>query len=349
MFGEKVSKMSENPLVTIIIPTYKGDWKLCRAIKSCLSQTYKSIEIIVVDDNGEGTEGQLQTATLMQTFEHDSRVIYIKHDVNKNGASARNTGINASHGVYLAFLDDDDIYREDRIEACVNKIAKSGLDNSAVYVGVTTVVAGNCVGKCMPMVEGNICDALLVDQGLLGSGSNIFIPKWVAKKIDGFDISFRRFQDVEFMVRASKYLYMLPIKECMIIKDNTNVRFVPNYFGLKEATFLFLQKFHDQIESFDKSKEAIFNKYVFLMLYACKCKEKSAINESRRLLNGLSVDKKRLLKITIKGKMLKYSDSRLYRLYKKVSDKRKDKKIRNSLNKEELEFLDKVNSTKESI
>lgn len=337
-----VNIMKKNPLVTIIITTYKGDWKLCRAINSCLLQTYKNIEVIVVDDNGEGTKEQCKTASMLQVFDDDSRFVYIKHEVNKNGATARNTGIDFAHGDYIAFLDDDDVYREDRIEVCVNAIISSDKQNVAAYVGVITVASGNCISKTMPMLEGNIQENLIVDQGLLGSGSNIFLPKNVAKEIGGFDTAFRRFQDVEFMVRASQFLYMIPIKECMIIKDNTNVRFVPNYNGLKDATLLFLKKFQKHIEIINNSKTAIFNKYLFLMLYAYKCNDVDAINDSKKLMYALHPNKKLLIKSIIKGNFLKYSKTALYKNYKKITDARKNYKIRKTLNKHELIFVNSV-------
>ena len=334
--------IENTPLVTIIITTYKGDWKLNRAIESCLRQTYNKIEVIVVDDNGNGTEGQKKTISLMNMFESNPKVTYIKHSVNRNGSAARNTGIEASHGEYLAFLDDDDIYRKDRIEKCVAVAEKSSRNNVGVYTGVVSIVGNNCVGRCVPKLTGNIQNAMLVNQGLLGSGSNLFIPKWVAEKVKGFDESFCRFQDVEFMVRAMSYLYMLPIEECMIIKDNTNVRFVPNYSGLKDATHLFLKKFQRQLNSIDEGKKAIFNTYVFLLLYAYKCNDKNAVAEAIKLISDLDVQNMSLIKLRLKGNLLKYSDTLIYRFYKKTSDRRKNKRIRTELNEEELAFIEGV-------
>ena len=99
---------SNTPLVSVIIPTYKRPDYLDRAIDSVLNQTYNNIEIIVVDDNNPNTEGRERTEKIMRRYENNPHVIYIKHEYNKNGSAARNTGFKASHGVYLAFLDDDD-------------------------------------------------------------------------------------------------------------------------------------------------------------------------------------------------------------------------------------------------
>ena len=75
-----------------------------------LNQTYDNIEVIVVDDNGQGTEHQLLTEKAMEKYADNPKVQYIPHKVNKNGSCARNTGIRASKGEFLGFLDDDDVF-----------------------------------------------------------------------------------------------------------------------------------------------------------------------------------------------------------------------------------------------
>ena len=82
--------MKENPLVSVVIPTYKRSETLTRAIDSVLEQTYPSIEIIVVDDNGEGTEMQLETEKALENYIISGEIVYIKHEVNRNGSAARN-------------------------------------------------------------------------------------------------------------------------------------------------------------------------------------------------------------------------------------------------------------------
>ena len=102
--------MEGNPLVSVIITTCNGDYKLVRAVDSVLMQTYNNIEIIVVDDNGNGTASRIETEKMMEKFSNTERVIYLKHEQNKNGSAARNTGIRTAKGKYVAFLDDDDVF-----------------------------------------------------------------------------------------------------------------------------------------------------------------------------------------------------------------------------------------------
>ena len=91
-------------LVSVIIPTYKGADKINSAVDSVLNQTYKNIEVIVVNDNGENEPEQLLTAEKMKKYETFENVKYLVHKKNINGSAARNTGIRASKGFFWAFL-----------------------------------------------------------------------------------------------------------------------------------------------------------------------------------------------------------------------------------------------------
>jgi|GEM_PF-603479 len=121
--------MKDAHLVSVIIPTYNRSNNLENAIKSVLSQTYASVEVIVVDDNGKDTNTQKETQERMSKFLGDERVKYIIRDTNGGGGAARNTGIENSIGDIITFLDDDDLYLINKVERQVS-IIDSGYDIS---------------------------------------------------------------------------------------------------------------------------------------------------------------------------------------------------------------------------
>lgn len=75
-------------MVSVIIPTYKRALYITRAINSVLNQTYDECEVIVVDDNTEGTEDRKAVENIMKQYENNSKVIYLQHKVNKNRCSS---------------------------------------------------------------------------------------------------------------------------------------------------------------------------------------------------------------------------------------------------------------------
>lgn len=117
--------MNNRPLVSVVIPTYKRPGMLGRAIDSILDQTYDNLEIIIVDDNHVDSEYRNKTEKFMEKYLNLSNLSYIKHNKNKGGAVARNTGIKKSRGEYIAFLDDDDEYYEKKIELQLKKIVET--------------------------------------------------------------------------------------------------------------------------------------------------------------------------------------------------------------------------------
>lgn len=117
-------------LVSIIIPTYKRVDMLDRAIESCLEQTYKNIEILIIDDNEEKSNDRKNTEKHMSKYQNNPQIKYIKRKENGGGAASRNTGIEKSNGTYIAFLDDDDYFLPTKIEEQLKFMKKNKLDAS---------------------------------------------------------------------------------------------------------------------------------------------------------------------------------------------------------------------------
>lgn len=114
--------------ISVIMPTYKRSQFLSRAIDSVLGQTYSNIEVVVVDDNGEGTQYRTDTEQCMLKYTNNNKVLYIKNPINLGGGKARNAGIEAATGYYITFLDDDDIYLPEKVEVQVNHMTQFDLD-----------------------------------------------------------------------------------------------------------------------------------------------------------------------------------------------------------------------------
>lgn len=107
-------------LVTVCITTYNRSNLLPSTLDSVLEQTYKDLEIIIVDDcSNDNTE-----EVVNKYKQADSRIRYIKHNTNKGLAAARNTAIFNAKGKYFTFCDDDDVWKENFVEELV-KLAET--------------------------------------------------------------------------------------------------------------------------------------------------------------------------------------------------------------------------------
>ncbi len=100
--------------VSIVLPTYNGAKYLQQSIDSCLNQTHKNTELIVVDDGSMD-----ETPKIIRSYE-DQRIKHIRHDKNRGLSHALNTGFAMATGEYLTWTSDDNYYAEDAIESMVS-------------------------------------------------------------------------------------------------------------------------------------------------------------------------------------------------------------------------------------
>lgn len=163
-----------NYLVSVVIPTFNRPDTLNRAITNVLLQTVSDVEIIVVDDCSEK-----DISDVIESF--DGSIKYIRHDKNKGACAARNTGILAATGKYIAFLDDDDLWVTNKLEkqlklmpyyeACLCGYTNSnnGVDRvqNTNYVTLKMLSHGNSFcGNSGLMVHSEVIKSELFDETL---------------------------------------------------------------------------------------------------------------------------------------------------------------------------------------
>lgn len=120
---------ARNPLVSIVIPVYNGSNYLRKAIESALNQTYKNIEIIVVNDGSDDNGATEQIA-----LSYGEKVRYFSKP-NGGVATALNLGIESMRGEYFSWLSHDDIYLSEKIEKQIACLAKKNHPKTIVYCG----------------------------------------------------------------------------------------------------------------------------------------------------------------------------------------------------------------------
>lgn len=128
-----------SPKVSFVIPTYNSAAWLAHAIESCRRQSYLNIEIVVVDDGSTDS-----TPKLMEFYESDKRVKYLRFTKNQGRSEARNFGNKHAAGQYLCVLDADDIAAPDRAKLTAAKL--KGVDfvhGSCDYMDIL----GNKIGE----------------------------------------------------------------------------------------------------------------------------------------------------------------------------------------------------------
>lgn len=246
--------------VSVIIPTYGGNQSLKRAIDSVLQQDFESFEVIVVDDNDNGTRQRADTEKIMAEYQNNESVIYLQHEKNKNGSAARNTGARIARGIYLTFLDDDDVYLQGKL----NKEAKY-LDTFSQYDAVYCwrKERGENIGSRQ---TGDLSLSLL-DLSFTPCTPSLMLRKEVYFEINGFDESYYRHQDFEFLLRFFEKHSIGVIEDVLIEIIGNEVDNQPRGEKAVALKRKFLDTFSDNINKLDKKNKG-FKKRVYANHYA---------------------------------------------------------------------------------
>ncbi|WP_368503154.1 glycosyltransferase family 2 protein [Alkalihalophilus sp. As8PL] len=257
--------MSKQKLVSVIIPTYERADTLSRAINSVLNQTYKDIEIVVVDDNDPSSEYRKQTEELMNNYSEHKNIIYLKHEKNKNGSAARNTGFRNSNGEFIMFLDDDDEFFPKKVSSQVDRM--NSLDKSwgACYSSYIRKKNGKTVMYGAEKREGDLLKEELMRNLFIHAGSNLMIRREVVTELNGFDESFLRNQDVEFVSRIlMKYKLAYVDIRGLIVHVHERI---PGKRSFEEITLDYMNKFSSQISELPEHDRRTINKMINLQLF----------------------------------------------------------------------------------
>lgn len=230
-------------VVTVIIPSYGIPDYLEKAILSVQNQTLKDWELIVVDDNNPDTDARKKTESLMESvMKNDNRILYLKHDCNRNGAVARNTGFAVAKGKYISLLDSDDEYMPDRLQKCFDLMEHVPENIAGVYTGCEFRSRGRVYNKFIDVKDGNYLVETLACRFMFCTGSNIFVRKSVIDELNGFDGAFLRHQDYEFLVRLFEKYSLAAISEPLVVKNNENFN-LPNLEKQVAIKQQYLEKF----------------------------------------------------------------------------------------------------------
>lgn len=269
-----------NPLVSVIIPTYKRSESLPKAINSVLAQSYDNIEIIIVDDNDPDTDYRKMTEHRMSLYEDNDKVFYIKHPYNKNGSAARNTGFRASKGSYIMYLDDDDEFLPIKVEAQVKLLENSDCQVGACYTFYKRYKGDSFHSQSTQIQENSLKEALSRDLWTQ-PGSNLMVKRHVVEDIGGFDESFKRNQDEEFQIKIlKKYkIECVPIFG-LIVHLETQYR----YFDFEAINNHFINCFKDLISEFSHEDQRDIYQKLYLQVFRDFIFDKHSFLKAIRLI-----------------------------------------------------------------
>lgn len=248
--------MQQNdPLVSVVIPTYGRSDALVDAVASVIEQTYEPIELIVVDDCSPEPVADSVSQLPLETL---SSVEFIRHDENRGANVARNSGIDAAEGTYIAFLDDDDEWVETKIERQVRTFQKSGPETGVVYTGSRHDKPHGTSIKT-PEWRGDVVTDLLAGRNF-GQFSAVMVRADVIEEAGRPDERFPVWQDREWFFRLATHCQFEPVPEPLTVRTVGHGDQISGNFEAKRdvAYPLFVSKHRDLASQYGTRYERLF-------------------------------------------------------------------------------------------
>lgn len=179
------------PLVTAVITTKNRSHMLARALASVRNQSYANIEIVVVDDGSTD-----KTPEVLENFSYENSFVHIRNDTSLGACKARNQGIEAAKGSFVAGLDDDDEWHVERIELLMQAYS----DKFACITSDVQLVYPKRKVRWTKERVITFNDLLYSNQ----VGNQVLVKRKRLLKVEGFDEDLVAAQDYDLWLRLSE-------------------------------------------------------------------------------------------------------------------------------------------------
>ena len=209
---------AEEPLVSVVLPTYNRAHTLPRAIGSVLNQSYRNLELLVIDDGSKDNTVEVMAAIT------DPRVRYVRLPKNGGASHARNAGMAEAAGTYIAFQDSDDEWLAEKLEKQVAAALATG--EAAVTVFHPKIVVGKDEHArygphrvcCMPAIPAHDRDFIrLIHESNLISPQALLISREAYARVGDFDEDLVNNEDWMFGIQLFYATKVVFIEEPLVI------------------------------------------------------------------------------------------------------------------------------------
>ena len=187
----------EQPAVSVVIPAYNAAWCVGKAIDSVLAQDFRDFELIVVDDGSTD-----ETAAVLSGYGDAIRVV---HQANGGMSHARNAGIRAARGEFIAFLDADDWWLPGKLGNQIELMRS----NTGIGFSSTAARVEDPEGRllnawpCSPCETSFLAHLFQGNAGIAGGSSALMVRRALLEKTGGYDETLGGVEDADLWIRLA--------------------------------------------------------------------------------------------------------------------------------------------------
>lgn len=263
-------------MVSVILPTYNRAQLLGRSIRSVLSQTFSDFELIVVDDASTDN-----TEELVKSFQ-DPRIRFIRHHINRGASAARNTGINAAQGKYIAFEDSDDEWLPYKLERQMALFKQDKKGDLGLVLCEVLAPGPHGEGNLVPQIQMMTYDNLLLHQADVGySTIQFLIKRDLTKEELHFDEDLSTSEEWELLLRLVDLCRIDYVPEVLARIHTDSIDRMTNPNNALKSRLIILEKYNAELK---KRPKALRSTYFDLAIRYYRANE--AMSYVRRYLKA---------------------------------------------------------------
>lgn len=248
------------PLISVIIPTYNSEKTIQQTIDSVLNQTWTNLELIVINDGSQ--DSTLDIVTRIK----DPRLKVLSYP-NAGVSASRNRGISQAEGEFISFLDADDLWTKDKLEAQLTALQAN--PQAAVAYSWTDHIDEN--GQFLRSgvhrtINGDVY-AELLKSNFLANGSNVLIRTQALEEIGTFNQSLSQAEDWDMYLRLAIRYHFVSVPSPHILYRITPTSASGNVFKMEAVSLQIIEKYYRQAPKHLQSlkRESIDNLYKYLI------------------------------------------------------------------------------------
>jgi len=244
------------PTISVIIPVYNGEITIQQTIESLINQTFIDFEIIVINDGSQDS-----TLDIISTIQ-DPRIKVFSYS-NAGLSASRNRGISLASGEFISFLDADDRWTPDKLQAQLEAL-QANLEAAVAYSWTDYVDENGQVLRSGTRisVSGNVYEKLLV-RNFLENGSNALIRRQAFTEVGNFDESLTAAEDWDMYVRLANRYHFVVVRSPQILYRVSTTSMSTNVTKQEAASLQVIEK------AFNQAPESLqhLKKYTLSTLY----------------------------------------------------------------------------------
>ena len=243
-------------LISAIITTYKRPINIVRrAVESVVSQSYYPLELIVVNDNPEDMLLSDAISAMLENYKDKIDIKYVIMEISSGACAARNEGAKHSHGEYLAFLDDDDVWVKDKL---LWQMEKFSSEKTVLVTGLAEVISEgrHWIYNDKERYSGEVLDKLLASNFVRGCSVPL-IKRDAFFSVGGFDIRYRASQDLNLWIKLAKLGEFEFVEKILVEYHISQNSITSNMNNRIQGWELILSDFQSDFEKHKLSKQRL--------------------------------------------------------------------------------------------